>query len=140
MFWQTVGRMMLVPIGLLVAAAASCFVLVTLGLEHITGVLHRAGGDVFESMFDLMNQGLVLTTGLTIIPGLLVILIGEVASIRSSIYYIIGGGAALAAIPLLSQFGGSGTFAMPDQVVWQVFGTAGFAGGFVYWLIAGRNA
>jgi hypothetical protein len=29
---------------------------------------------------------------------------------------------------------------LPDPIVWQVFATAGFAGGFVYWLIAGRNA
>ncbi len=138
--WRTLGRMLLVPLGVCAAAAASSFVLVTLGLERVTGMLHRSGGDVFESMFNLMNQGLVLTTGLTIIPGLLVILIGEVASIRSSVYYIVGGGIALVAIPLLSQFGESGNFAVPDQGVWQVFGTAGFAGGFVYWLIAGRNA
>jgi hypothetical protein len=24
--------------------------------------------------------------------------------------------------------------------VWQVFATAGFVGGWVYWLLAGRNA
>jgi hypothetical protein len=27
-----------------------------------------------------------------------------------------------------------------SPVVWQVLATAGFAGGFVYWLVAGRNA
>jgi len=25
-------------------------------------------------------------------------------------------------------------------VVWQVLATGGFAGGFIYWLLAGRNA
>jgi hypothetical protein len=34
----------------------------------------------------------------------------------------------------------SGALALPPAAVWQVLATAGFAGGFVYWLIAGRNA
>jgi hypothetical protein len=138
---KTFGRIILVPLALLIAAAASCFVLVTLGLERVTDALHiRRGDDAFEAIVDLMNQGILLTTGVTIIPALLVILIGEIASIRSAIYYIVGGGAALAAVPLLAQFGQTGTFGLPEQVVWQVFATAGFAGGFVYWLLAGRRA
>jgi hypothetical protein len=91
-------------------------------------------------MMDLMNQGLILTTGLTIIPALLVVFVGEVARIRSALYYVAGGGAALAAIPLLARVGQSGGVVLPEQIVWQVFATAGFAGGFIYWLIAGRNA
>ena len=47
---------------------------------------------------------------------------------------------ALAAVPLLARVQQSGGFGMPEHAVWQVFATAGFAGGFVYWLIAGRNA
>ena len=138
---KTFGRMILIPLALLIAAVASSFVLVTLGLERVTGALHiRQGDDAIEAIIDLMNQGILLTTGVTIIPALLVILIGEIASIRSALYYIAGGGAALAAVPLLAQFGQTGTFALPEQVVWQVFATAGFAGGFVYWLLAGRYA
>jgi len=53
---------------------------------------------------------------------------------------VAGGGAALAAVPLLARVQQSGAFAMPEHTVWQVFATAGFAGGLVYWLIAGRNA
>jgi hypothetical protein len=138
---KTFGRMILISLALVIAAAASCFVLVTLGLERVTGALHiRRGDDAIEAIFELMNQGILLTTGVTIIPALLVILIGEIANIRSALYYIAGGGAALAAVPLLAQFGQTGTFALPEQVVWQVFATAGFAGGFVYWLLAGRHA
>ena len=29
---------------------------------------------------------------------------------------------------------------LSEATVWQVFATAGFAGGLVYWIIAGRNA
>jgi hypothetical protein len=58
------------------------------------------------------------------------------------LYYVAAGGLSLAAMPLLAHFGpgGAGIGGAPDQVVWQVFATAGFAGGFVYWLVAGRNA
>jgi len=141
-FWKTVGRMVLIPLALLIAAAASFFVLLTLGLERVTGELHRhaPGDDVASAMFDLMNQGMLLTTGLTVIPALLVVFVGEIARIRSLLYYVAGGGLALAAIPLLAQIGHAGGVGLPGQIVWQVFATAGFAGGFVYWLIAGRNA
>jgi hypothetical protein len=142
MIWRTLSRMFYIPMALLIAAAAACFVLVTLGLERITGALHIStrGGDAIETVLGLMNQGIVLTTGMTIIPALLVILIGELASIRSATYYIAGGGAALVAIPLLAQIGQTGSFVLPEQIVWLVFATAGFAGGFVYWLLAGRSA
>ena len=53
----------------------------------------------------------------------------------------VGGGLALAAVPLVARYGqGGSAMPDPDQLVWQVFATAGFAGGFVYWLLAGRNA
>jgi hypothetical protein len=143
-FWKTVGRMILIPLALLLAAAASLFVLVTLGLERITAALHQqavADDDMVQAMFDLMNQGLLLTTGLTIIPVLLVVFIGEIARIRSALYYIVGGGLALAAVPVLARYGQGGSVVVStDQIVWQVFATAGFAGGFVYWLLAGRHA
>jgi hypothetical protein len=143
-FWTTVGRMIVIPVAFFFAAAATIFVLVTLGLERMTTALHQqaaASDDMVQAMFDLMNQGLVLTTGLTVIPALLVVFIGEIARIRSALYYVVGGGLALAAVPLLARYGqGGSVIPEPDQIVWQVFATAGFAGGFVYWLLAGRNA
>jgi hypothetical protein len=141
-FWSTVGRLFIIPIALLSAAAASGFVLVTLGLERITGVLHgrESGNEVVIAMFDLTQQGLLLATGLTLIPAFVVVIVGEIARIRSAIYYVAGGGLALAAMPMLARMSESGNVVVPETIVWQVFATAGFAGGFVYWLIAGRNA
>jgi hypothetical protein len=142
-FWKTVGRMVLIPLALLMAASASLFVLVTLGLERVTAALHQqavADDDMMQAMFDLMNQGLLLTTGLTVIPVLLVVFIGEIGRIRSALYYVLGGGLALAVVPLLARYGQGGSVPPTEQIVWQVFATAGFAGGFVYWLLAGRNA
>ncbi len=142
MFWSTVGRFIVIPIALLIAALVSGFVLFTLGLERITGALqgNRSGDDVIVAMFDLTQQGLLLATGLTLIPALVVVIVGEIARIRSAIYYVAGGGLALAAMPMLARMTESGNVVVPETTVWQVFATAGFAGGFVYWLIAGRNA
>ena len=143
MFWKTTGRILIViPFALLLAGAASGFVLVTLGLEHVTSYLHvnPIGNEDVETVFAMMNQGLVLAASITLIPALLMVIVGEIANIRSVAYYVVGGGLALAAIPLLAHYGQGGVIASPDALVWQVFATAGFAGGFVYWLIAGRNA
>lgn len=142
MFWSTIGRFITVPLALLIAAGVSGFVLFTLGLERITGSLkgEQSGNDFVVVMFDLMRQGILLTTGLTLIPALLVVIVGEIARIRAAIYYVVGGGLALAAMPILARMSESGSIVVPETTVLQVFATAGFAGGFVYWLIAGRNA
>jgi hypothetical protein len=142
-FWKTTGRILIViPFALLLAAAAVLFVLVTLGLERITAFLHvnPIGDEDVETIFAMLNHGVVLLASLTIIPTLLIVIVGEIARIRSLAYYVVGGGIALAAIPLLARMGQGGAVASPEALVWQVFATAGFAGGFVYWLIAGRNA
>lgn len=143
MLWSTLWRIVVVPVAFVVAGAASTFVLVTLALERVTQVLHGRGAEGASSIldvFDVVAQGIVLASGITILPAFLVVLVGEVARIRASLYYILGGGAALAAIPLLSQFSRSSDLVLPAPLVWQVFATAGFVGGFVYWLLAGRRA
>ena len=142
MFWRTIGRIIVVAFAFFLATMAAGFVLFTLGLERVTGELHRLGsdGDTVTASLSMLDQGLALVASVSIIPALLVIFVGEIVRIRSVIYYVAGGGAALAAVPLLARVQQSGAFAMPEHTVWQVFATAGFAGGLVYWLIAGRNA
>ncbi len=143
MFWKTTGRILIViPFALLMAMLAALFVLVTLGLERVTAFLHvNAVADQDpDRFFAVLDQGLLLVASITLIPALLIIVVGEIARIRSFVYYVVGGGLALAAIPLLARYGQSGALSSPDAVVWQLLATAGFAGGFVYWLIAGRNA
>lgn len=140
MFWRTVGRLIWIPIAFLVAAAAAMFVLVTLGLETLTHAVHRLDeADTVSAAYDVFWQGTIIASGATLIPALLVVIVGEVARIRSWLYYLIGGGASLAVIPLLARVDTSTmTYSLP--ALWHVFATAGFAGGFVYWLLAGRNA
>jgi len=140
MVLRTVGRLIWIPISFLFAAAAAMLVLVTLGLETITHAVHNLdGADTVSAAFDVAWQGAIIASGATLIPALLVVIVGEVARIRSWLYYLIGGGLSLAVIPLLSRVDpGTMTYALP--ALWHVFATAGFAGGFVYWLLAGRNA
>jgi hypothetical protein len=143
MFWSTVWRMIVVPFSFLIAALFTAFVLVTLGMERVTQAVHGKNLDETDSFFaiiDLVGQGVVLASGVTLLPAIAIVLIGEISRIRSAVYYILGGGAALVSVPLLARFGQSGDLVLPNPVVWQVFATAGFAGGFIYWLMAGRRA
>jgi hypothetical protein len=142
MFWRTLGRLILLPIAALIAAVTSLFVLLTLGLEKLThATFDKVGGpETVGTFFGIFAQGIDLAAGLTIVPALALVIIGEVARIRSWLYYVAGGGLALAAIPLLGGISQTEAFVIPAATVWQVFATAGFAGGFVYWLLAGRNA
>ena len=135
------GRLFLVPLAFLLALATAGFVLVTLGQERIVQGLGRDGPDesTIGAAFDLFRIARVLFSKYTLAPVLLLVIAGEVARIRSVIYYVLGAGAALAAVPLLASYGADGGLAA-TAVAWQVFATAGFAGGMVYWLVAGRGA
>lgn len=142
MFWRTIGRLILVPLAFLLSILLAAFVAATLGLERFTGATGGKWGDVetIDAAFNVLLHGEILLSGLTLLPSLALVIIGEVARIRSALYYIVGGGLALAATPLLAGYATSGSTAMPATVVWQVLATAGFAGGALYWLLAGRRA
>jgi len=145
MIWRAIIRLILVPLASILAVCTAIFVLFTLGQERI--VHEIAGGAVGDDWFDIATSMMTnaqlfisLASAFTIVPALLLIIIGEVSRIRSSIYYIIGGGAVLAAIPVLARLASAENFILPSATILQIFATAGFAAGLVYWLIAGRKA
>lgn len=142
MVWRTIGRLILVPLAVLAAGLVAALVAITLGLERFTQAVHGTGGDTLDvrALVDLVLEGRLLASGATLLPALAVVIIGEVARIRSSVYYIVGGGASLAAMPLIARLGEASGLVLPATTVWQVLATAGFAGGFIYWLLAGRRA
>ncbi|MEM9356123.1 MAG: hypothetical protein AAGB04_07915 [Pseudomonadota bacterium] len=133
------GRLFLVPLGFILATVVTMFVLVTLGSERITHAIQGQNDVPLTAAFELVGQAAILTSAVTIVPALALVIIGEVARIRSIIYYVVGGGLALIAIPALAQAGFGSQLQMPSAAVWQVFATSGFLGGFTYWLIAGRT-
>ena len=104
MIWRTLGRLILIPIATLLAAMAALAVFVTLGLERFT---HATFGreldpENLSKIVDWVMTGLQWASVMAVLPTLAVLFIGEVARFRSWLYYVIGGGVALASIPLLT--------------------------------------
>lgn len=89
--------------------------------------------------------GFVLFVGtvmpaLTVLPAAIAAIVGEALRIRSWMYYVLAGGAAMAAIPVLASPPANRVPALPAGQYMTIFAAAGFVGGFVYWLLAGRRA
>lgn len=139
---RAVGRILWLPFAFLLAAAVTVFVILSLGQERIVQAVTGRGPDevTLNAGFDLLRLASSFVSVQALLPSLLLVIVGEVARIRGSLYYVVGGGAALAVVPLMSRLGQPLTVLDLSPVVWQVLATAGFAGGFVYWLLAGRNA
>lgn len=139
---RTLGRVIWLPFAFLLAVLAAGFVLVSLGQERVVqGLAGRRPDEVpLGAAWDLLKVARTLFSLQTLLPALLLVIVGEVARIRQSMYYVLGGGAALAAVPMVAKFMDGSSVVGGSVVLWQVLATAGFTGGFVYWLLAGRNA
>ncbi len=144
-----IGRLLLVFLAFAIAAGVALFVLFTLGSERLvqSGALERIGEGGLDgalgTMLNLVIQAhflVSIASALTLVPAVLLVIVGEVAGIRSSLYYVLGGGAAMAAAPVLSGLLDAADRALPSATLLQIFATAGFAAGLVYWLLAGRRA
>jgi hypothetical protein len=141
MVLSTLGRLIMVPLAFLLAMLAATAVLLSLGLERVTAVMASNDGDeAIGTVFGVLKYGWILSSGVTLLPACLIVLVGEIARVRSAIFYIVGGGISMVAIPLLARLGPQAASNGASIFSWQVFATAGFVGGFVYWMIAGRRA
>lgn len=143
MIARALGRLFMIPLGLLLGVITATAVLVTLGLEITTHTLSTNPDDParLEALLDMGFGFLSIAAASSILPALILAVIGEIARIRSALYYIVGGGIALALLPFVMGFGVSDAplASVPPRAL-AVLATAGFAGGFVYWLVAGRRA
>jgi hypothetical protein len=139
---RALGRVILLPIAFLLAAAVALFVILSLGQERIVQAMTGRGPDesTLGAALDLVGLALSLVSVQTLLPAVLLVIVGEVGRIRGALYYVVGGGMALAVVPLLARMGQPASALELAPAVWQVLATAGFAGGFVYWLLAGRTA
>jgi hypothetical protein len=139
---RAIGRIIWLPFAFLLALLATLFVVVTLGHELVIhGTVGRQPDEaVIYAALDLVRLVLSFASGVSLLPALLLVIAGEAARIRGLLYYVVGGGAALAVVPLLWRMSApSGTLDVSTSA-FQVLAIGGFAGGFVYWLLAGRNA
>jgi hypothetical protein len=139
---RALGRVILLPIAFVLAALVTLYVILSLGQERLVQAATGRGPDevTIGAGFDLLRLAYSFASVHALVPALLLAIVGEVARVRSAIYYVVGGGLALAIVPLLNRLDQPATALSLSPVVWQVLATAGFAGGFVYWLLAGRNA
>jgi hypothetical protein len=139
---RALGRIILLPIAFVVAGMATLFVVFSLGQERVVQAISARSQDEVpvNAIMDLLILGLRFASVHALVPALLLVIVGEAARIRSAVYYIVGGGVALAIVPLLTRLGQPASLLELAPAVWQVLATAGFAGGFVYWVLAGRNA
>ena len=140
--FRALGRVIMLPIAFLLAILAALFVIISLGQEHVVQAMTGMRGEdlPIDTALRLFGLAVQLVSVQTLLPALLLVIIGEVARIRGAFYYVVGGGAALAIVPLLTRLSQPSGILELSPVVWQVLATAGFAGGFVYWVLAGRNA
>jgi hypothetical protein len=145
MIMRTVVRMLWVVTAFLVAAAAALSVLFALGGTWAGDELRAAAPNDPFVKHGATIFGMVLFAGtvgpaLTALPGLIAVVVGEVLKVRSWMYYVLAGGASLAAIPVLAAPPSVDLATVVGSHAMTVFAAAGFAGGFVYWLLAGTRA
>jgi len=149
MFFRLLGRIFMVGFGLALSLLFSFIILTYLGGSLFTEDLgQRYGSDVAASDLETTILNIIgaisfvfsLYPALSILPALLVAVIGEIGHIRTWLYYVIASGVAALSIPLLYVLVGEAQAEMPSQSFLAIFATAGFGGGLLYWVMAGRRA
>ncbi|MHA1548379.1 MAG: hypothetical protein ACTSYE_05555 [Alphaproteobacteria bacterium] len=122
--------LLLVPLGYIAAVLAAALTLAITAVDAAYGV--GSTGTLFVAMFLLFYVGAI-----TFLPWLLAVAAAELFAIRSVLFYLITAGLLGYAVHSLAPFSG-GIELFERRAL--AFPVAGFVGGFVYWLIAGRRA
>ncbi len=145
MIGHVLWRGLVVIMAFCVAAPVALVVLFTLGAVWVGDELRTAApDDPLLRHGSAAAFGAILFTGtvasaMTALPACIAVVVSEVLHLRSWIYYVLGGGAALVAIPLLAGASLDDP-TIPASEYMTIFATSGFAGGFVYWLLASARA
>lgn len=142
MIFRYLFRMAWVVTAFCIAAAAALAVLLALGGVWVGDELKSAAPhdpmlQKGAPIFGIVLFAKTVTPALTVLPALVAVVIGEVLRLRSWMYYVLSGGAALAVVPLLAAPQGADVVAIAASHYMTIFAAAGFAGGFIYWLLAG---
>jgi hypothetical protein len=144
---RVLGRTLSVAFGFVLAGLAALGTLFAIGLHWAADEATRYAQENLDEFSYMMHEGfgmiaffLTVSPTLTLLPAIAVAIAGEVARIRSVFYYVAAGGLAAAVMPFILSLPENGAHAAYSSQYFAIFATAGFAGGFVYWLITGRNA
>ena len=145
MILRTIFRMAWVVTALVVAALVALTVLLALGAVWVGDELRAAAPhdpmlQQGAPVFGIVVFAGTVTRALTALPALVAVVAGEVLRLRSWMYYVLAGGAALAVVPLLAAPEGADLTEIAASPYMTIFAASGFAGGFIYWLLAGARA
>ena len=145
MIFRTIFRMLWVVVAFCLAVAVALAVLFALGAMWTGDALRAAApNDPLlrdgAPIFGMVLFAGTVTPALNALPALIGVVAGEVLRIRSWMYYVLAGGASLAAIPILAAPDPADLPRIIASPYMTIFAAAGFAGGFVYWLLAGARA
>jgi hypothetical protein len=123
--------LIVIPFAFIAASIAASMVLVlSVGVEPLAS---DTGGDFAAKLFVVGLIGGMFVGAVAGVPALVVIILAEVFGWRSLILHlVIGAGIGFAVF--LVDIGN------PESGDLSALGAAGAVAGFVYWLIAGRNA
>jgi hypothetical protein len=142
----TIFRLLWAATAFCIAAGVALVVLYVLGALWVGDELRAAAPQDSAlhhgaaPFFGIVLFASTVTPALTALPALAVAVVGEILRIRSWIYYVLGGGASLAAVPLLVSTSSADLPSIATSQYMAIFVASGFAGGFVYWLLAGARA
>ena len=144
MIVRTIFRVLWAATVFVFAVAVALFVLFAFGAIWVGDELRAAAPNDPVLAMGAKWFGIVLFVGtvtpaLTVLPAAIAAIVGEALRIRSWMYYVLAGGAAMAAIPVLASPRTDSLPPIPAGQYMTIFAAAGFVGGFVYWLLAGRN-
>ena len=145
MISRIIFRAIWVIVAFSIAAVGALAVLFALGAIWAGDELRAAAPDDPLIRDGAPIFGMVLFAGtvgpaLTALPALIAVVVGEVMRIRAWMYYVLAGGLSLAAIPILAAPETAELPAILTSHAMTIFATAGFAGGVLYWLLAGARA
>lgn len=140
MIGRTFGRLLVVIIGFIISIFVGGSALIGLAGYYVTKLANNQDVTSLAQFFDNAVSLLgAFMAPVTLLPAMLVILVGELAGIRALLYYIVAGGAAAVVMPLVSATQ-DGLGEAYSGAYFGMVATAGFAGGLAYWLLAGRRA
>ena len=145
MILRTIFRMLWVVVAFCLAVAVALAVLFALGAMWTGDALRAAApNDPLlrdgAPIFGMVLFAGTVTPALNALPALIGVVAGEVLRIRSWMYYVLAGGASLAAVPILAAPDPADLPRIIASPYMTIFAAAGFAGGFIYWLLAGARA
>lgn len=150
-FLRLFGRLVVVAFGFVAACYTASLVLVFSAQDWALDFSTYGGWD-YGGGYLVTDDGaigvfaaLILATvatsfigAMALVPAGLAIVLAEVRRIRGLTYHLIAGGLVSLAIVVATWIPPGPGARLPAD--WNIFLAAGFAAGFVYWMIAGRRS